>query len=777
MKDLLKYILLFFTVIFYGQNVITDQQSYSPQQLIEDVLIDSNCITDVVVTNAVSGNFGNSEKSFGYFDANGSSFPFQSGIVLSTGKLNNVQGPNSSLSDDDATNWTGDSDLENAVQETGTLNATILEFEFTSIANQISFRYIFASEEYQENNSSTCNYSDLFGFLIKPIGTSDYENIALVPGTNTPVKVTTVHPEIPNGCDAENEIYFESFNDNNAPINFNGQTKVLTATANTIPNQTYHVKLVIADEQNYRYDSAVFLEAGSFKLTTDLGPDKLLNNLTSLCGTETLTLNATQSNAIGYQWKKNGSNLLGEINPEYTITNEGIYEVEVTLNSTCTSKGKIIVEYADLPVVNNSTLEQCDQNQDGFTTYNLYNAENGIITDSEDLIFDFYDSELKAISETNPIPDPITYNNTSVNQVIYAVIGNQRTNCTSIAQLTLSISNNALNILPLDSCEDEIIDGITTFDLNEIEAQIETQIPTNANVSFHISEADALASINSINTNFTNTIQNTQTIYVRVTTNTNNCFGISSALLNVLERPELEIDYATSYCVNNFPETISLYGEILNPEPTDIYSWAFNNNLLPSENSSTIDINTIGTYTFTVTNINNCQVSQNIIVTQVETPIISNINFTELSENNIVTIETLNTGDFEYAIDNPSVIYQNSNIFTSVSPGFYTIYVREKNGCGLATQIISILGIPKYFTPNGDGFNDYWKPLGVSESVNFDIDIKIFNRYGKLLKQLSSTGQGWNGKLNGNNLPTEDYWYVITRKNRETTTGHFTLKR
>ena len=74
-----------------------------------------------------------------------------------------------SLSDDDAPNWVGDNDLEAILNEPNTINATIIEFDFTTIANQVSFRYIFASEEYQEGNSNTCNYSDLFGFLIKPL--------------------------------------------------------------------------------------------------------------------------------------------------------------------------------------------------------------------------------------------------------------------------------------------------------------------------------------------------------------------------------------------------------------------------------------------------------------------------------------------------------------------------------------------------------------------------------------------------------------------------------
>lgn len=775
MKSLLSFILFFYTVIFFGQNVTTDELTYSPQELIEDILIDSSCITDVIVTNAISGDFGNTEKSYGFFDATGTTFPFQSGIVLSTGKLTNVQGPNTSLSDDDATNWIGDSDLEIALQETGTLNATILEFDFTALANQISFRYIFASEEYQENNSSTCNFSDLFGFLIKPIGSSNYQNIAVVPGTNTPVKVTTVHPEIPNACQAENELYFENFNNATAPINFNGQTKILTASATTIPNQTYHVKLVIADEQNYRYDSAVFLEAGSFKLTTDLGLDRLVNSFNALCDTETLTVNASQSNAISYQWKKNGTNLLGATNPEYTITDAGIYSVIVTLNNTCISEGEITVEYANSPAIIDVTLEQCDENQDGFTTYNLFDAENNITTTTSDFIIDFYTSETDALSTTNPITNPEAYNNTSLNQVVYVVVGNQNHNCTTVAELTLSISNNSLIISPINSCEDDIIDGLTTFDLNEISTQIASQIPTNATISFHASDIDALTNTNSLNTNFTNTTPNNQTVYVRVNTSTNNCFGISTVTLNVLERPEVSADYTTTYCLTNFPETITLYGEILTPETTNTYSWTLNN-IPQTETSTTLEINSIGTYVFTTVNSNNCEVSQTIEVTAVETPIISEVIFTELTDNNTVTILTENTGDFEFAIDNPSVIYQDSNVFTSVSPGFHTVYVRDKNGCDIATKEISILGIPKYFTPNSDGFNDFWKPIGVSATTT-NFEVKIFNRYGKLLKQFSTLSKGWNGTFNGNKLPSEDYWYTITFSNKKTVTGHFSLVR
>src|SRR5690554_4686331 len=238
------FILLFWVSTAMSQNIEVDAQTYSAQQLIESILIDSGCIDNVEVTNVVGGNFDDGDKSYGYFNRNDSNFPFDKGLVLSTGKLKHVPGPNTTLSDDDAPGWTGDRDLEQALDISGTVNATIIEFDFVPRADNIRFRYIFASEEYQEGDRNTCRYSDAFAFLIKPIG-GQYSNIAVVPGTSTPVLVTTVHSGIPGACPPINETYFEGWNGREAAINFNGQTKILTAESSVQVNQAYRIKLVI----------------------------------------------------------------------------------------------------------------------------------------------------------------------------------------------------------------------------------------------------------------------------------------------------------------------------------------------------------------------------------------------------------------------------------------------------------------------------------------------------------------------------------------------------
>lgn len=758
-----------------SQNVTTDWTSYTPQQLIEDVLIGNTCISNVQVTNVVGGNFTTNDLSYGYFNANGSSFPFQEGIVLSTGKLANVDGPNTSLSDDDATNWQGDTDLENILNESNTHNATIIEFEFTAPANQISFRYLFASEEYQEGNANTCQYSDLFGFLIRQSGTQQYENIALVPGTNTPVKVTTVHPGIPGACQEENQAYFGSWNGSSAPINFNGQTAVLTAIANTTPNVTYEVKLVIADEQNYRYDSAVFLEASSFELYTDLGPNLLQDTNNALCEDDTTTLDASQPNATAYAWFKD-SVLQPETTSNYVVDSSGVYNVEVTLNNGCISYGEVIIEEFPQPIAINTSLTNCDINQDGFTTFNLTDSEQNVINNNGDFyVANYYLSQSDAELQINEIQNPQAFDNTQINQTVYAVVYSYLSNCTAIAQIDLSLSNNTLPVYSIEACDEGELDGITTFDLTEVQTQIANTVPANSTISFYDSLDNAFAENNPIPLNFENYEANYQTIYVKVKSDTNDCYAITEVDLSVLYTPQVEADETLDYCLNNYPETITLYGGVLNDSPSNYYYQWLLNGVHTGVNTSFIDINEIGTYTVIITDPNGCFNSRNITVNPIEAPIIESVDYTDFSDSNTVTINLQNTGEFNFAIDNQP--YQNSNVFTNVTAGLHTVYVTEINGCQTVEQTIAIVGFPKYFTPNNDTIHDYWKPYGMTDGYNTNLDIKIFDRYGKLLHTINPNTKGWDGTYRGQLMPTSDYWFLLTDQNGRTFRSHFTLKR
>lgn len=782
MKQYLYIITLLFSAIFYAQNITVDSQSLTPQQLIEDVLIDSDCIENIVVTNAVSGNFNGEEFSYGTFDATGTTFPFERGIVLSTGRLSNVPGPNDSLSDDDAAGWIGDDDLETALEEVGTTNATIIEFNFTAITNRISFRYLFASEEYQENNGNTCNFSDLFGFLIRENGTNDpFENVALVPGTSTPVKVTTVTPGVPGNCPPENEEFFGQFNQTVSPINFNGQTAVLTANATLIPGIEYSIKLVIADEFNARFDSAVFLEAGSFEATRDLGEDRLLSLSNPLCEDETLLLDATIAGNNGYNWFRNGvlvqSDPIGCSNcGTFEVTQDGIYSVEVILDASCVATGEIEIEYAENPMVLDAVFLECDSNQDGLTMYRLFDIQSSTTNNDNNLfITNFFLNEADAINNTNPIPSPNFFENTVPNQIIFARVEFQL-GCFSIAEIELGISNNILDIPIIEACDFGEIDGFTTFDLTLVDMAIENQIPPDATTTFYLTEDDAFSENNPLSINFDNTTANSQTIFVKVD-NGSSCFAISEVNLEVLFTPEIMEDETVIYCTNTFPETIRLQGGVLNDLPNNfLYEWQLNGTTI-SQNTFAIDINETGVYTVIITDPNGCNNTRNITVLPSEIAEITNIDVVGLDNRNTITIDVIGNGDYEFALDNENGIYQDSNIFNNISPGFRTIFVRDKNGCGIASELFSVLGFPKFFTPNGDGQNDFWQLDGINFQLNPGLVVTIFNRFGKLITQQNANSSGWDGSYNGSRLPTTDYWFTADFGDGRTFTGHFTLKR
>ncbi|WP_301162064.1 choice-of-anchor L domain-containing protein, partial [uncultured Winogradskyella sp.] len=144
-----------------------------------------------------------------------------------------------------------------------------------------------------------CNFKDVFAILIKRASTADpYVNIATVPNTIAEISTNTIHANINGFCEAHNDDYFEGYNIGDT--NYNGRTEILTARADIIPNETYHIKFVIADHIDQRFDSAVFIESEGFGNSIDLGPDQ------SICGSD-LTLNANINNASAiYKWYLNG---------------------------------------------------------------------------------------------------------------------------------------------------------------------------------------------------------------------------------------------------------------------------------------------------------------------------------------------------------------------------------------------------------------------------------------------------------------------------------------
>lgn len=761
MKKVVFYLLFIFSTTGYSQYIQVDD-SFTAQQLVDNFFAANGGCGKAFNVSVKGGNFTNA-NSYGYFTKGSSLFPFNDGIILSTGKATSAIGPNDGDKSDNLGDWTGDSDLEQALGLSGTYNATILEFDFIPFTDKISFDYIFSSEQYLKNpRSSQCGYTDGFAFLIKPAG-GTYENIALVPGTNTPVSVNTIRGS-GTICTPSNEEYFDAFNDYDHPTTFNGQTKVLKAQANVISGNTYHIKLVIADQGNGLFDSALFLGGGTFKSETDLGEDRLISNNNPYCEGETVILDATQPGTNNtYKWFID-SNPTSITTPTFTITdntNTAVvnYSVEVTINGSCISTGEVNIQFASKPILSNQTLVQCDYDSDGNALFNLTKLDNLIRNNDLSLGNVTYYENIGGAVITNPS----AYN--SIPKKIYARVDNQY-NCSSYAEVNLEISNQSVTSpQTVAKCdEDGTKNGITSFDLNtEISPIITSGLPSGLVVEYYATSFDAEAQNNALPNNYTNQKANTESIFARIV-NGSDCYDIIEIILQVNYNAPADFNNETTlYLCPNATLTLAVANTFAS------YNWS------NGDQDFETQVSTSGIYTVEVTDSNGCKATKtfNILPSAPASDIDATIY--DFSENNSITISyTDNGGDYEFSIDGS--IYQDSPTFENLETGEYTIYVRDKNGCQpIPSKTIYLLDFPKYFTPNNDGYNDYWK-------INFlelypTSYINIFDRYGKLLKQLSSQSNGWDGTFRGEPLPSGDYWFVINLYNGRTVKGHFSLKR
>ena len=759
-------ILLFSASGTLSAQYIQVDDTYTAQQLVENVLIDSPCAN--VSNFSVSGDtFNGSQQSYGYFSAPAGVFQFSDGIVLSTSSAYRTEGPNSDLIDEGSVNWQGDSDLEQALGIGSTFNATILEFDFTPLTSQISFEYIFASEEYQ--GTAPCRYSDGFAFLLKVANSPDpYQNLAVLPNTNIPVLVTSVHPQIDgnNGCQAENEEYFGGFNPTEHPINFNGQTVVMTAKSTVIPGTTYHIKLVIADEENIRYDSAIFLGGGSFNVGTDIGPDQLFATNNPICYGENHVLDATEPGSNTYQWFVDGNLIPGETNPIYTVSAAGTYGVEINLGGTgCVATGEAIIEYSALPILNDpTTLVQCDDDNDGISTFDLTRINSVIAMGNAQLSnITYYESLSDAQSQINPVLNPSAFVNSAISQLIARVTNEY--GCVAYATVNLEIANNAISSQsPITVCDpDANQDGITTFDLGQqVTPQILTGLPAGLVTEYYSSEIDAVSQTNPVANNFSNTIPNQQILYVRIV-NGPDCYGIVPIALVINTFNPANFDDETVYICEGSNLTLQVSNGFAG------YLWS------NGETDNSIVINTSGNYSVTVSDANGCTKTKifNAVMSGIAT--ITSVIINDFSGNqNSVLINYTGAGNYEFSLD--GFYFQDSPLFTGIAPGEYTVYINDLNGCGISPPYsIFVMDYPRFFTPNGDGIHDIWEIKNLNSQPAATVN--IFNRYGKFLYSFKGNGMGWDGKLNSADLPSSDYWFVITLENGTTVKSHFSLKR
>ncbi|GAB1856611.1 hypothetical protein MHTCC0001_14460 [Flavobacteriaceae bacterium MHTCC 0001] len=513
---------------------ISVQNNLSAAELVESNFIEG-CVAISNIQSNVNGAV-NGISSFGAFQKSDSNFPFEKGIVLTTG---NVLASGNQLDEETLNNgfpsWGTDSDLEQALGISGTLNATAIEFDFISAANQIQFNYILASEEYY--SSFACEYSDGFAFLIKEAGTANaYENIALIPGTSIAVNTNTIHNEIVGFCDAQHPEYFEGYDIGDT--NYNGRTTVLTATASIKPNTTYHIKLVIADQNDKNYDSAVFIEGNSFNASVDLGED-----IQTCAGSVNLDANIDNPVAM-YTWYFNDEVIDGQTSSNLNVNISGDYKVTIEIpvsNFTCMIEDTISISISNVqPADTISDYAICDDiSNDGIETFDLNTKLPDILAAVPEGNYNvsFHSSLSDAENNTNPL-QPVRQNTTSTEQIYVRIIDTD-SGCLAYGNFNIVVHRfpNIVTPQPLYVCDDEIGDGITQIDLNSKNEEIIGQ-QTDLNISYHLTATDAENNTNALTIPYTNNTRS-ETLYLRVENDNSGCYTTTSLDVHVVRTPFL----------------------------------------------------------------------------------------------------------------------------------------------------------------------------------------------------------------------------------------------
>ena len=447
---------------------------------------------------------------------------------------------------------------------------------------------------------------------------------------------------------------------------------------------------------------------------------------------------------------------------QVAFTNETLWAKISDSSTSCYDYKPFDIIINSAPVAVASQLTQCDFEvfPDGLTTFNLNEANNAITNNDANLVTSFYLNNADAVANTNALSS--NYTNISNPQVISVRVTNSVTGCYTITELTLNVSVNPIQVVMLEQCDDDgTEDAITTFNLAD--AGFEQAGNT---VTYFSSSNDALLEQNQITT----TTFTTQTIYARIE-NDNDCFGLNVINLIVKPLPNFTLTQFGLLCLNDISQPKQLTAQMVNPL-SHSFLWMPTN-----ETTQSIDVTQNGTYTVTVTNnTTSCSKTLDILVTGSEIATIQDIEIVELSDNNSVEIIVTGSGDYVYSLDNENE-YQTSNLFENVTMGFHIVYIKDLKGCGIVKKEIAVLGVPQFFTPNGDGINDTWNIKGVNDKFYSNSIIYIFDRFGKLIKQIKPFGPGWDGMYNGQVLTSTDYWYSIKFDDGRSAKGHFSLKR
>lgn len=505
-----------------------------------------------------------------------------------------------------------------------------------------------------------------------------------------------------------------------------------------------------------------------------------------LCVGESFTLESPEFAGGIYVWYKDGVRLANSgrflelVNVDPADSGEYRLEIEGLDLFRCPIRGEAKIVVEPIPDPQDTRLTQCDIDaspNDGRTFFDLNRALEGLTGSDYSFEMLFYETQEDFLNDI-PIPNPKQYRNTFADQEIWVLVRN-RGGCGNSARVILeaipvSIGPSAVPVVR--TCDEDADDGILA---GILDLELLREVYTGYDVDFY-PDLETMALSGATLQGEVEVAQG-ETLYVRLN-DRGQCAAIEYVTVQIDPKPDLEplVDIPV-LCLNTPEITLTAVAGY------DRYEWFWINESgyeeVVSEGRTTILVRP-GNYRLEVTQITrgpegigSCSNSVTFNV-----PVSEPAQFDrepevfDLSANNTVTVFASGAGDYEYALaaEGP---YQDSSRFDTVPAGFLQVFVRDKNGCGIVSTNVSVVGHDKFFTPNNDGINDYWRIQGIDSQVQVGSVVLIFDRYGRLLAQVDPAGPGWDGRVNGNMVPASDYWFHVALQDGREFRGHFTLKR
>jgi len=529
------------------------------------------------------------------------------------------------------------------------------------------------------------------------------------------------------------------------------------------------------------------------QIVVNPGQVPTFTQVAAICQGETLSaLPATSNNGVTGTWLPALNNTA---TTTYTFTPDA---------GQCSSNAAMQIVVNPYPILASDEYKVCNADGSGYAGFDLQgNIPVFLGTSQNPLNFNVVFSE--DASNTIPINTNPYTNQIQGTDVIFITITNSTTGCSITEPLTLIVENGTQVTKPADvrvcDYEDEN-DGIVTFNLEDLELEIlNGQNPSDFLITYHLTAYTAEIGANSISNpdEYKNTSSPfLQTIYIRVKNInfTNDCVGLTSVNLivepilkpRIITGPDNNNTICVNYVTGEVERSLTLFSYIQSPNYT--YKWFLNGTEIPGATAGNYEIITAspGLYTLEITDstsTSNCvpEPSEVFEVIQSGSAVVIGVDTTTAFNNeNTITVIAEGFGEYWFQLDHGPMM-DNDGIFRNVTAGLHTIHIydrkTEKPSCDpVIIDDIRIIDYPKFFTPNGDGFNDTWNIGGLEAQLKSRI--YIFDRYGKLITEIRPSGPGWDGSFNGANLPATDYWFLINYEEQgivKEFKSHFALKR